>query len=383
MGFVAVVEVGGVVGDFVGQVDQLGFERRALVEQIFGEFGMFFRVVVVRVLDDAFAHFEGQVQAAEGGVALFEIFDDAEGVQVVVEEEAVLAHGGVERFFAGVAEGRMADVVDQGQGFGEIDVEAERSGDGARDLRDFEGVGEAVAEVVGVAAGEDLRLGFEAAEGAGVDDAVAIALKVVAVGMRGFGEAASAGVLDVHRVGGQHGGSLAFLIVDGMIFDCESKIAASFKSAVRSGSDSAQPEAHFVAGLEAEGFVEMAAVVAGVESHAGEAFALAPGDHGLEEFAGDAAAAVFGIGVDVEDGGAPALADRTGEPARERRLRRLLRRRGHRPRQARRGTSGRRWPSSDSQRTVTPSCPRRWDRCRPCLHTSGGAGAGFRGCQLR
>ncbi len=40
MGFVAVVKVGGVVGDFVGQVDELGFERRALVEQIFGEFRM-------------------------------------------------------------------------------------------------------------------------------------------------------------------------------------------------------------------------------------------------------------------------------------------------------------------------------------------------------
>jgi hypothetical protein len=41
MGFVAVVEVGGVVGDFVGEVDELSFERRALVEQIFGELGMF------------------------------------------------------------------------------------------------------------------------------------------------------------------------------------------------------------------------------------------------------------------------------------------------------------------------------------------------------
>ena len=86
MRFVAVVEVGGVVGDLVGQVDELGFERRTLVEQIFGEFRMFLRAVVVRVLDDAFADFEGQVQAAEGGVALFEIFDDAQGVQVVVEE---------------------------------------------------------------------------------------------------------------------------------------------------------------------------------------------------------------------------------------------------------------------------------------------------------
>jgi hypothetical protein len=34
--FETVVEVGGVVGDFVDQVDELGFERRALVEEIFG-----------------------------------------------------------------------------------------------------------------------------------------------------------------------------------------------------------------------------------------------------------------------------------------------------------------------------------------------------------
>ncbi len=76
-------------------------------------------------------------------------------------------------------------------------------------LRDFERVGEAVAEVVRVAAGENLRLGFETAEGAGVDDAVAVALEVVAVGMRRLGEAASAGVFDVHRVGGEHVGRIA------------------------------------------------------------------------------------------------------------------------------------------------------------------------------
>ena len=76
------------------------------------------RVVVARVFDDAFAHFEGQVQAAKGGVALFEIFHDAQGVQVVVEEESVGAHGGVERFFAGVAERRMAEVMHQRKRFG-------------------------------------------------------------------------------------------------------------------------------------------------------------------------------------------------------------------------------------------------------------------------
>jgi hypothetical protein len=166
-------------------------------------------IVVVRMLDDSLANFEGEVQAPEGGIALLEIFDDAERVQVVVEEESMLAHGGVERLFSGVAEGRVADVVDKGEDFGEIDIEAEGSGDGAGDLRDFERVGESVSEVVRVAASKDLRLGFETAEGAGVNDAVAVALEVVAVGMGRLGKAASAGVFYEHRVGGQHGRSLA------------------------------------------------------------------------------------------------------------------------------------------------------------------------------
>ncbi len=170
---------------------------------------MLFRIVIVRVLDDAFADFEGEVQAAEGGVALFEIFDDAQGVQVVVEGQAVLRHGGVESFFSGMAEGRMADVVNQGERFGQVDVQAECCGDGAGDLRDFERVGQTVAEVVGVAAGEDLGFGFETAEGAGMDDAVAVALEVVAVGMLRLGETASAGVFDVHRVTRKHGERIA------------------------------------------------------------------------------------------------------------------------------------------------------------------------------
>jgi len=59
--------------------------------------------------------------------------------------------------------------------------------------------------VVGVAAGEDLRLIAEAAKGARVDDAVAIALKVVAEGMRRLGIAAPASILDAHREISQHG----------------------------------------------------------------------------------------------------------------------------------------------------------------------------------
>ena len=66
-------------------------------------------------------------------------------------------------------------------------------------------MGEAIAEMVGVTAGEDLGLVFEAAKGTGVDDTVAVALKIVAVGMGRFGVAASAGIFYVDGVVGELG----------------------------------------------------------------------------------------------------------------------------------------------------------------------------------
>src|SRR5579872_1325609 len=122
MSFVAVIEIGSVVGDFVGEVDELGLERRTLVEYVLHEFGMIFGCVVAGMLDDSLPDFEGEVKAGEGSVALLEVFDNTESVEVVVEGEAVIMHRGVEGFFSGVAEGWVADIVDQGQGFGEISV---------------------------------------------------------------------------------------------------------------------------------------------------------------------------------------------------------------------------------------------------------------------
>jgi hypothetical protein len=112
------------------------------------------------------------------------------------------AEGVVEGAFAGMAEGRVADVVNQGEGFDKVLVEAEGGGDGAGDLGDFHGVGEAGAEVVGEgggfaldicalsgggAVGEDLRLAGQAAESAGMDDAGAVTLERGAVGVGWFG----------------------------------------------------------------------------------------------------------------------------------------------------------------------------------------------------
>jgi len=86
----------------------------------------------------------------------------------------------------------MADIVDQGEGFGEGVVDAERGGGDAGDLGYFESVSEAAAGVIALvsvavgAAGEDLGLAGEAAKGLGVKDAADVACKGRAVRMCGF-----------------------------------------------------------------------------------------------------------------------------------------------------------------------------------------------------
>ena len=204
MGFETVIEVRGVVGDFVHKINELRFQRRALVQQIFGELRKLRSGIIARMFDDAFANFEGEIQSRKIEIALLELFDDVERVKIVIEALAVLAHAEVELLFAGVAEGRVADVVRQGQRFGKIGIQMQSAGNGAGHLRDFESVGEAIAKMIGVARGEDLRFGFEAAEGAGMNDAVAVARVVVAIGMLRLGVTAAAGAAHVHGVGCEH-----------------------------------------------------------------------------------------------------------------------------------------------------------------------------------
>ena len=196
--FDAIVEIGSEIGDLVGEIDDLGLDGWALIEEVERKVGVGGGGVVTRVLDDALADAEGEIEAAVGGVALLEVLADAEGVEVVVETEIVALKAVVEGALAGVAEGRVANVVDEGEGFGEVFVEAEARGDVAGDLCDLDGVGEAGAEVVGGAGGEDLGLTGEAAKGAGADDALAVALEGSARGaMRrrvGAGEEGVAGV---------------------------------------------------------------------------------------------------------------------------------------------------------------------------------------------
>ena len=90
---------------------------------------------------------------------------------------AALAQRRVERVLAGVAEGRVAEVVAEPDRLGQVLVEAERAGDRAGDPAGLERVGEAGAVVVAFGRDEDLRLVLEPAKRLRVDDPVAVALE--------------------------------------------------------------------------------------------------------------------------------------------------------------------------------------------------------------
>src|SRR5215218_1990429 len=98
---------------------------------------------------------------------------------LVVAETAppALADAGVEDGLAGVAEGRVAQVVAQPDRLGQVLVQAERPRHAARDAARLERVREPGAVVVALRGDEDLRLVLQAPERLRVDDPVAVALK--------------------------------------------------------------------------------------------------------------------------------------------------------------------------------------------------------------
>ncbi|BFO21277.1 hypothetical protein SHKM778_76650 [Streptomyces sp. KM77-8] len=142
-----------------------------------------------RVLGGGVEGGAGEVEAdgALGGEPLgFDAGEEAERLGVALEAAAVLGEL-VQRLFAVVAEGRVAEVVGEAGGLHEVGVAAEGSAELAAHLGAFEGVGEAgagagVPDLALVAGGDDLGLAREAAEGGGVEYAGSVALEGGAAG---------------------------------------------------------------------------------------------------------------------------------------------------------------------------------------------------------
>ena len=152
------------------------------------------------MLDQALQGFPGQVQAIVFRIAALEARDDAQSLGVVIEA-AEPGHAFVEGVLAGMAEGRMAEVVRERQRLGKVLVEPEGAGQRPGDLAHLDGVGQPGPEMVALVIDEDLRLVLEPAEGGGMDDPVAVALELAAGRRDGLGEKAPAAVPRIAGVG--------------------------------------------------------------------------------------------------------------------------------------------------------------------------------------
>jgi len=162
------------------------------------------------MLDNAFPHTEGKVQSAMCLVALFEPRHNPQCVQVVIETEAVFSEGHIQRLFSRVAKGRMANVVSQGERFGQLVVEAKGDGDRPGDLNYLQRVRQPAAEVISRQfaghASEDLGFAGKPAKGTRMQDSRGIPRKRSSVWVNGLGvlSACQSAIPVDGNPGGQH-----------------------------------------------------------------------------------------------------------------------------------------------------------------------------------
>ena len=93
-----------------------------------------------------------------------------------------LGHQRVQCALADVAEGSVTQVVSQGDGLGQILVQAQATRQRPRDLAHLQRVGQAGAVVVTLRGEEDLRLVLQAAKGLAMQNTVAVTLEISAHG---------------------------------------------------------------------------------------------------------------------------------------------------------------------------------------------------------
>ena len=98
-------------------------------------------------------------------------------------EPAVIAHAFGQHLLAGMSKRRMAQIVRKRDCFRQILVQPQRTRDGAADRRHLDRMRQARAQMVAGAVEKNLRLVFQAAERARMNDARTIALKFGAIGV--------------------------------------------------------------------------------------------------------------------------------------------------------------------------------------------------------
>ena len=138
----AVIDIVVVVGDFIRQICDLCFEAGLFaVDEPSADVAELPGILRGAMLENAFASLEAEIEAVEACIPLFELVDDSERLQIVLEATEV-AHAGIERILSGVAERCVAKIVRQADGFDQILVESKGSRDRASYLGHLERVRE-------------------------------------------------------------------------------------------------------------------------------------------------------------------------------------------------------------------------------------------------
>src|SRR3546814_2498199 len=93
---------------------------------------------------------------------------------------SVLVKRGLQSLRTSMAKRGVANVMSEAKRLGQIFIKSQHTSDRAPDLRHFQAVGQADTIMVAVRGNEDLRLMPKAPEAAGMNDAIAVALKCIA-----------------------------------------------------------------------------------------------------------------------------------------------------------------------------------------------------------
>ena len=144
--------------------------------------------------DDAVAHLPGQVQAL---AVLFQILYHPQALAIMGKPAGAQP---VEGPFPRMTKRRVAQIMAQGDGLGEVLIQAQGTGHGAGDLADFQGMGQPGAVVVPFRGKKHLGLLLQAPEGLAVQDTVPVPLVAGTQGVFFLRAGTSAGVFAQSRM---------------------------------------------------------------------------------------------------------------------------------------------------------------------------------------
>jgi hypothetical protein len=169
-----------VVGYFIGQIAYLRFQRRTFIlEKATSDFTELPSRRRGAMLEDARARLEHQIQTIESSVALLQLVDDAQGLEVMLES-VMFYHAFVECILTGMTEGRMSKIVGKSDRFGQVIIDFQCTGNRTGNLCNLNRVRQACPEQIAFVIDEYLRLVFQSPKCSGMYDAIAITLKLAA-----------------------------------------------------------------------------------------------------------------------------------------------------------------------------------------------------------